>query len=91
MKIVSSAVEAMRDRINRQENYIATFTSPQGQEVLKHLIRSCHVTKPTFTPGDPYQTAFKEGQRHVILSILSQINKDTTDIIKQLEEDLNHG
>ena len=67
---------ALLDRFSRiadisrlNDAYKATFTSPDGDLVLKHLMKAFNVYKPTFTT-DPATTAFREGQRHVVLSLL---------------------
>lgn len=77
-------------KVNLHEAYYGTFTSPDGKLVLQHLIKVGHVTSSTFVAGDPNMTAFREGQRHIVLSILRNVNKDTTALIKQIEEGLQH-
>lgn len=59
-----------------QELYRGVFGSTEGMEVLEHLLRACSVFTTTFTPGDAAQTAFREGQRNVALSILRIIERD---------------
>lgn len=78
--------DALKDKIDLHENYVATFDTPQGRKVLAHLAKTCHLATPTFSPGDPHMTSFREGQRHVITSILAQLGKDTSDLIKTIEE-----
>ena len=51
-------------------DYKITFTSDHGKNVLDDLKEFCGYNKPSFTPGDPYHTAFNEGQRNVCLRIL---------------------
>ena len=87
---MSDIVDNLKARINRHENYVATFQTAAGQEVLRDMCKSFHVLGPTFVAGDPNLTAFREGQRHVVLSILRYVNRDTTAIIKQVEEGLQH-
>lgn len=38
--------------------------------VLRDLARYCNATCSSFAPGDPYQTAFGEGQRDVFNHVL---------------------
>lgn len=61
--------------------YQSTFSSVSGQEVLRHLV-SISVTVPSHVPGDPYTTAFNEGRRHLVLSILRQLNRDVFEMIQ---------
>lgn len=85
MRSTSDILDTLHDRINRQENYIATFESTSGRKVLQHLCQVGYVVKPSFVAGDPYTTAYNEGQRALVLSILRQVNKDPTALIKQIE------
>jgi hypothetical protein len=48
-------------------------------------MKSFHVYRPTFS-SDAAEAAFKEGQRHVVLSILRFICRDPEKLKKQLEE-----
>lgn len=68
------------------DSYKAVFDSPDGQRVMKHLCKHFNVTNPKFST-DPYLTAFKEGQRHVVMSILKYVNKDQSVLINQIEAD----
>lgn len=72
--------------IDLHEKYQGTFKSPDGEFVLKHLMKIGHIYESTFVPGDPTATAFREGQRHIVLTILRGINKDTAELIKQIED-----
>jgi hypothetical protein len=87
---------ALLDRFSRiadisrlNDAYKATFTSPDGDLVLKHLMKTFNVYKPTFTT-DPATTAFREGQRHVVLSILRFVCRDKEQIKKYIEEGLTN-
>jgi hypothetical protein len=86
----SAILEVLGDRIHRQENYVATFTSPQGQKVLQHLCKVGHVTTSTMVPGDTHLTSYNEGKRDLVLAILRQVHKDPSALIKQIEEASNH-
>ncbi len=52
-----------------KKNYSFTFTSSTGEEVLKDLV-SAYYHRGSFSK-DPYETAYKEGQRSVIIRILN--------------------
>lgn len=46
-------------------------TGPAGQEVLQDLAAK-YYDRTSFVAGDPHHTAFREGERNVILYILSR-------------------
>lgn len=51
-------------------DYQATFVEGRGRNVLDDLrAQYCH--RSSFVSGDPYATAFREGQRDVVLAIES--------------------
>lgn len=52
--------------------YQKVFTSPVGQTVVEDL-RKSFGDRPSFVPGDPHGTSFREGQRDVYLTILSML------------------
>lgn len=66
--------------------YKTVFNSKEGQKVLLDLMKSCHVMGTTFS-SDPYETAYNEGARSVVLRIIKTINVDP----KQMEELLKLG
>lgn len=55
--------------------YQKCFTTDEGLAVLAHLSKFCMELRSTYTPGDPYQTAFNEGARTVILEIRRRVEK----------------
>ncbi len=54
--------------------YKNVFRSPDGSTVLTDFIDKFY-KHTSHTPGDPYTTAYKEGQRAVVIYILSRIEK----------------
>ena len=55
--------------------YRRCFDSEDGKLVLKDLFKSCHMMTSTMDK-DPYETAFNEGARSVVLRILKTTNTD---------------
>ena len=55
-------------------DYLTTFTTPEGERVLADLT-SAYYHRSSFSK-DPYETAFKEGQRAVIVRILNLLKED---------------
>lgn len=52
-----------------------TFGSESGQLVLEDLKKRCSFETTTFVQGDSHDTAFREGQRAVVLFINNMLNK----------------
>lgn len=61
--------------MRRKGDYETTFGSPNGQRVIADLMTTFNWGRSSHTPGDPYETAFREGERHVILHILNTLGK----------------
>ena len=56
-------------------DYKQTFTSESGNKVLEDLKKRCSFNSTTFVQGDSHDTAFREGQRAVVLFINNMLNK----------------
>lgn len=69
--------------------YQSTFSTASGQEVLRHLV-SVSVLTPSHVPGDPFTTAFNEGRRHLVLSILRQLNRDVFEMVQAHKQGTTH-
>jgi len=52
-------------------NYRRTFTSDDGTIVLDDLKKRFNFNQTTHQPGDPHESAFLEGQRYAILTIIN--------------------
>lgn len=55
----------------RRDDYETVFSSEAGQRVLADLMASFHMGRSSHTSGDSHETAFREGERHVVLHVLS--------------------
>ena len=78
--------EILRDRHRVHESYKHVFNSAEGQIVMRHMMKKFGITNPSFVQGDSNATAFKEGQRHVVLSILKYINRNFDDVAQKIQE-----
>lgn len=58
-------------KVARTMDYKRAFSSEQGKRVLYDLIASHHLMRPTYVRGDAIEMAYNEGQRNVVLRILS--------------------
>tara|TARA_B110000503_G_C7061245_1_gene376738 strand:- start:15 stop:227 length:213 start_codon:yes stop_codon:yes gene_type:complete len=54
--------------------YNRVFTSEDGIQLLEDIKKRCNVYTTSFSP-DAHETAFREGQRSVVLFIESTLNK----------------
>ena len=83
--------EMIQDRILVHAAYDRLFSLPDGEVVLRHVIRNGFVLKSTFVAGDPEQTALNEGSRRLALSILKFAKRDHQKLIKQLEQEISEN
>lgn len=66
--------------------YKKVFNTHDGKAVLYDLMRGNYIlNRTTHVPGDPYSTARNEGQRDVVLRILSVLKMDPEQFLKLLE------
>lgn len=72
----------MFDLFKRQKQYKGTFSTPEGEAVLKDLLKFCMYDSPTYVIGDPHQSAYNEGMRRVALRILSIMDMDKETVRK---------
>ena len=55
----------------KKEDYQSLFATQEGQRVLADLMANFNMGRSSHVPGAPYETAFREGERHVVLHILN--------------------
>lgn len=71
---------AITDQENAEKqlriNYGLTFSTREGFEAAKDILRHCHFLEPSHVTGDAYQTAFREGERNVALYILAKLSPE---------------
>jgi hypothetical protein len=58
-------------------NYRRTFESDDGKVVLEDLKKRFSFNQTTHQPGDPHESAFLEGQRYAILTIINLMTEQT--------------
>ena len=79
-----------KDIVKRQRSsivdYKAVFESPVGQKVLWDLMKFTGFLSPSHTIGDPYSTAFNDGQKNTILHIMKKLKFDQEKLQKQIDE-----
>lgn len=79
--------DILRERLYLKKAYRQVFSTEDGKIVLRHLMRTCFITSPTFIAGDPQSTAMNEGSRRVVLSILKFLKMDEKELLKQIEQE----
>jgi hypothetical protein len=60
-----------------------TFDTDSGKRFLEVLSGMCNENKPTYIDGNPNGSAYKEGQRSIILGIRNMLNADLGREIKR--------
>jgi hypothetical protein len=58
-----------------EEKWRKIILTPDGEQVIDALFE-IFVMRTSHTPGDPYQTAFNEGQRDVINFLVNLARKE---------------
>ena len=61
------------------------FTTPGGDKVLLELTR-LYYDRPSYTKGDQFETAYKEGQRSVVEFILRKMAEKPLTLESEQEE-----
>ena len=69
------------ERAERIRAYKRVFDSEDGKKVLQDLMKSCHVFTSTMD-ANPNETAYKEGERSVVLRIMRTLKIDPSEIEK---------
>lgn len=86
-----SVTEKVRElRTQRLKDYRKLFSSDVGKRVLNDLIAQHYVMSSTYVRGDALDMAFREGQRNVILRIMSVMNYDAEKVDKMIKESNEH-
>lgn len=70
----------------RRSDYGRVFNSEQGKRVLHDLIKTHFVLRPTYSKGDIHLMQQREGERLVVLRILTILRMDPEQFAARLEE-----
>jgi len=62
------------------------FSSELGKTVLNEISRMCNENKPTYVDQNPNGSAYKEGQRSIILGIRNLLNKTFNQPVQERAE-----
>lgn len=79
-----------RKEAKRKNAYRELFNTESGKEILSDLSKRYNILNTTFVAGDPCSSAFNEGARSVVMSLikLSSITvEEINDQLKRMEKD----
>ena len=68
-KVINRSIAKVKD-------YKQVFSTQAGKRVLADMMSSHYMFTATFAPQDPHMTSIREGERNVILRLLSILKKD---------------
>ena len=63
-----SLLQRAKERLQLNQDYRETFSTPNGERVLKHILSSGGVTRPRFSASNEL-TRINEGERRLAFSI----------------------
>jgi hypothetical protein len=69
-----------------RQMYRRVFKSEDGQKVVEDLKARCWFYAPVHTPGDTHETAYRDGQRSIVLSIMAMLQEDNRELPTTAEE-----
>ncbi len=80
----------VKDKVARRGHrkvldYQAVFNSVAGRAVLYDLMKAHNILQPTFSK-DVNETLIREGERMVVLRILTLIKADSKQLLERIEE-----
>lgn len=87
--MIEDAKEFVQNRINLAACYRRVFNSPDGERVLKDLMKRNNIIKSCFVRNDPNETLINEGKRLSVLAILRLVKGDVQKLklIMEVQED----
>ena len=69
--------QEQQEKVNELiKNYKLTFETESGAKVLEDLQRRCHMFTTTNVKSDSHESAFNEGQRAVMLFVMSMLKRN---------------
>jgi hypothetical protein len=75
-------------KISLIQDYIAVFSSDEGQNVLKDLMEKGSLLKPTYADNDRL-SLLNEGRRELLLYVLHNLSYDVSSILELMDESQN--
>jgi hypothetical protein len=81
--------EVLEERLHLKKAVESLFESEDGKVVLRYLCKISGLTRPQITT-DPNVLLLRQGQQHIVLTILNIMAKDPQTIIDQITESLKN-
>lgn len=69
--------------VQRNRDFIETFSGPHGERVLQYLSKFCLEKSGTFVVDSKSKSAYNEGARSAILEIRHWLDMDITKLNKE--------
>lgn len=89
MELAKKLKVMLQERRLRHADFNHTFSSPEGQRVLKYLCEIGYINKSTFNPTSKEKTILNEGSRLIVLTILKYIHKQPEEAVVESITDTN--
>lgn len=77
-------------KLSNLKDYQRTFNSEHGQRVLYDMMNEHYFMRSSFDPN-PYEMAFREGQKNVILRVMTILKLDLVKIKEKIEGAEQHA
>jgi hypothetical protein len=75
--------QALQARRNLHRDFVATFSTPEGQRVLKHICKIGYLKDTTFNFVSRDKTLLNEGSRLLALAILKHLHKQPEEAVAE--------
>lgn len=79
-----------RKYIKLVQDYRELFDTERGKRVIADLMKNHYVLDSTFDPN-PQELALAEGERNVVLRILSLLQESPLDLMNRIKENPSTG
>lgn len=87
-KAAGTTASREKEALRKTILYKKVFANPEGEEVISDLMQLTGHFSQSHVPGDPYSTAFNDGQKNVVNTILRAIQLNPERYIELVEEQL---
>ena len=79
-----------RERQQDADDLKWLMNDARGRRLTHKQLSSCGVFRPSYAAGDPYQTAFNEGNRNAGLRLLADVTSTTPEQYALMLREANH-
>ena len=82
--------EVLSEKLNLRQSTINALDNEDGKRLIRYLMKLAGLTKPKIIT-DPNLLLLRQGQQHIVLTILNIMGKDPNEIIEQIEQSLKEN